>query len=119
MSVAGSEGVPSRRSGATYAGVPNVSPSSSSSGAPTRVAMPKSSTFTPIVVSMMLPGVMSRCTKPIRCAAASASATCAQTSSASGQGSGPAVSRRSRDSPASSSMTTNAVTVPSGAISSP
>ncbi len=117
--MAGCAGVPSSRSGATYAGVPNVSPSVSSSGAPTWVAMPKSSTLAPVAVSMMLAGVTSRCTMPSRCAAATASATCAHTSTAWRHGSGPAVSRASSSSPASSSITTNAVTVPSGATVSP
>ncbi len=117
--MAGWAGAPSSRSGATYAGVPNVPPSSSSSGAPTRVAMPKSSTFAPVAVIMTLAGVTSRWTMPSRCAAASASATCAPVSTAAGQGSGPSVRRWSSSSPLSSSITTNEVIEPSGATVSP
>ncbi|PSK61500.1 hypothetical protein B0E53_06598 [Micromonospora sp. MH33] len=117
--MAGWAGAPSSRSGATYAGVPKVPPSSSSSGAPTRVAMPKSSTLAPTRVIITFDGVMSRCTMPSRCAAATASATCAPVSTAAGQGSGPSVSRCSSSSPLSSSITTNEVIEPSGATVSP
>jgi hypothetical protein len=79
------------------------------------VAIPKSSTFAPVGVIITLAGVTSRWTMPSRCAAASASATSAHTRTATGQGSGPSVSRASSSSPVSSSSTTNAVTVPSGA----
>ena len=41
-----------------------------------RLARPKSSSLTPLDVSMMLPGFRSRWTMPARCAAASASAIC-------------------------------------------
>ena len=37
-------------------------------------AKPKSSSFTPLFVSMTLPGLRSRCTMPARCALSSASA---------------------------------------------
>ena len=70
-------------------------------------------------VIITLAGVMSRCTMPSRCAAASASATWAPISTASGQGSGPSVSRCSSSSPLSSSITTNEVIEPSGATVSP
>jgi hypothetical protein len=78
MSVAAEAGSPAKRSGATYAGVPITGPSGSSSACPTEAAMPKSSTLAPEGVSMMLPGLMSRCTTFSACAAASAAATSAQ-----------------------------------------
>ncbi|AEV86251.1 MAP/microtubule affinity-regulating kinase 3 [Actinoplanes sp. SE50/110] len=117
-SVAGSAGLPSRRSGAAYAGVPKVAPVSSSSGSPAAALIPKSSSFTPPLQSITLPGLMSRCTTPAACAAASAPATAAPTAAAAGHGIGPSQSRAATVSPASSSITTNGTTEPSGRTAS-
>ena len=70
-----------------YGNVPKISPSvAEASGlnfspvvplattGPRQRASPKSSSFTPDVVSMMLAGLRSRCTMPLACAAASAPA---------------------------------------------
>ena len=84
-----------------------------------RVAMPKSSTLTPLSVSMMLSGVMSRWTTPRRWALASAPATATQMRTASRQGSGPSVNRAESGSPSSSSITTYGETVPSSLTVSP
>ncbi len=81
--------------------------------------MPKSSTFAPAGESMTLPGLMSRCTSPRACAAASAAATCAPTSSAAGAGSGPDRSRSARVGPWTSSITTYGTGGPEPSADSP
>ncbi len=84
---------------------------------PSARAMPKSSTFTPPPDSMMLAGLMSRCTSPAACAASSASHTAAAIAAASPAGSIPASSRTwRRVRPATSSITINGV-VPSTPLS--
>ena len=71
-------------------------------------AMPKSMTFTwPVVVIMMLPGLMSRCTTPARCEYSSAVSTPSMTRTAAAGSSGPSwmmsLSRR----PSTNSMMMN------------
>ncbi len=92
MSVRASASTPSSCSGAMYWNVPRIVPSAvsgvrgscvgafivndddgASASTPIR-ARPKSKSFTPLRVSITFPGFRSRCTTPLRCAAASASA---------------------------------------------
>ena len=72
MSVRGSQGLPSFCSGDMYAGVPRTPRVRLSSSAP--FASPKSSTLTPVLVSMILAGFRSRWTRPLAWAAAMAEA---------------------------------------------
>ncbi len=68
-------------------------------------AMPKSMIFAcPSPTSMMLPGLMSRCTTPRACATASAEATWPAMSSASSSGSAPCAMRSRNSTPCSSSI---------------
>ncbi len=99
--------------------MPNIRPVASSSGSPIAAAIPKSTTFDPPGVTMMLPGVTSRCTTPCRCASVSAAATSAQIRTAYRHGSGPWSSRDCNDSPSSSSITTNGRTAWPGPRASP
>ena len=101
-------------SGLIYAGVPVTTPSpvaggmraSRGSGA-SALARPKSSTFTvPAAVSLMLPGLRSRWTMPLSCAASSASAIWRANSSATSSGKGPPESQSANVGPAMSSITT-------------
>ncbi len=69
--------------------------------------MPKSTTFTPVAVSITLPGVTSRCTTPRACAVASAEATSAATVTASRHGRRPSRANRAVSGPPSiNSITT-------------
>ena len=69
-------------------------------------AMPKSVTLTrPSAAISRLPGLMSRCTTPLRCAACSAWAAWASTSAVRRGGSGPVASTAASDGPSTSSMT--------------
>ena len=87
--------------------MPSSAPSGPLSLSPTSAEMPKSTTFTPVGVSMTLPGVTSRCTTPRACAAASAEATSAPMVIASRHGSCPSrPSRPLSGPPSTSSMTT-------------
>jgi hypothetical protein len=85
-----SSSLPSTCSGDMYWNVPTIVPSwvkgdrcgavavsvaSEAEGIVGR-ARPKSRSFAPVEVSMMLPGFRSRCTTPLRCALSSASAIC-------------------------------------------
>ena len=88
MSVRASTSPPSSCSGAMYWNVPTIAPSSVScffsvamlvsatAALSAGLAKPKSSSFTPDFVSMMLPGFTSRWTTPALCAFSSASAIC-------------------------------------------
>src|SRR5262245_34869444 len=69
------------------------------SSSPTRAEMPKSMTFASVGASNTLAGLMSRCTRPISCAATSAAATSAHARTAWRQGSGPSASRRGEAAP--------------------
>jgi hypothetical protein len=80
--------------------------------------MPKSTTFAPDPVSMMLAGFTSRWTSPRACTAASAAATCAQISVAKRHGNGSPRSRWSSGTPSTSSITTKG-TVPWSDADSP
>ena len=99
-----------------YAGVPIVCPiivngaevvrSPPASPSETRLAIPKSRTFTePDDPIMMLLGFRSRCTIPASCAALSASATCSVYSMARTALSGPPDSTWERGSPRTYSIT--------------
>ena len=70
-----------------------------------RVAIPKSSSFTPDLVNITLAGFKSRCTTPDRCALSRASQIWVAYSSARMSGSGARSNRRSRVSPSMYSMT--------------
>lgn len=99
-----SAGPPCNCSGAMYAGVPTAVPAmvrvaSCREVPPVEAASPKSSTFTPLLPSMMLPGFRSRWTMPRACAAASAPAICAPNSKARSTPSRPRASRSARVSP--------------------
>ena len=97
MSVRASAWCPSICSGAMYWNVPTIAPWAVIAGGvvsamlrppelctePVALASPKSSSFAPVFVSMTLPGLRSRCTRPARCAAASASPTWMAIASAS------------------------------------
>ena len=87
MSVRASASSPSSCSGAMYWNVPRivpsavrgfccVAPSGGLKAAAPLFARPKSSSFAPDFVIMMLPGFRSRWTIPARCALSSASAIC-------------------------------------------
>jgi hypothetical protein len=118
MSDAGSVTSSSRRSGATYAGVPSTSPSGSvEPDVPIAAAMPKSTTLTPAGVTITLAGLMSRCTSPSACAAASAADTSAPTRIANRGGTGPASSRSCSVPPRTSSITTYGTQAPSASAS--
>ncbi len=69
------------------------------------LASPKSSSFAPDLVSMMLPGFRSRCTTPCRWALSSASAISMAWRSAWSRGRAPFFSRSASDSPSMYSMT--------------
>ncbi len=86
---------------------------------PAGAAMPKSSTFAPVSVSITFAGLMSRCTTPMRCAAASAPATCPAVRTASGQASGPPASRSASVCPSTSSITRYGTTTPLSSVASP
>ena len=68
-------------------------------------ARPKSSSFTPDFVSMMLPGFKSRWMIPLRCAASSAPAISTPNFKAWSIGSAPFASRSASVSPSRNSMT--------------
>ena len=119
MSVRASAARPSSCSGAMYCGVPTTAPSTVSdrssvvstdgepsafSGAIAR-ARPKSRSLAPDFVSMTLPGLRSRWTIPLRCAASRAAAISAPHRMTSGRGIGPRSSRAASVSPSTSSMT--------------
>ena len=118
MSVRVSVACPSSCSGAMYGSVPRIVPSAVSafstlvsasgdvatSSAALR-ASPKSSSFGPLFVSMMLPGLRSRWTMPLWCAFASAPATAAPMRSTASSGRAPLLMRSPSDSPSISSIT--------------
>ncbi len=123
MSVRASASVPSNCSGAMYWKVPRIDPSAvsgvravplsafmvsdeSDTGPSTPIrARPKSSSFTPLRVSITFPGFRSLCTTPLRCAAARASAISRPYRSTSSSGNGPPVSFWARVVPSRYSMT--------------
>ena len=73
------------------------------------LAKPKSISLVPALVSMMLPGLRSRCTMPARCAISKASATSIPIFRSSGNGKGPFRRRSARVSPSRNSMTRKSV----------
>jgi hypothetical protein len=83
-------------------------PSSNSSGTagPAAAAIPKSTTLAPVGVTITFAGLMSRCTRPSACAAASAEATSPQIRKTARGGSGPNATRWARVGPLTSSITT-------------
>jgi hypothetical protein len=89
----------------------------SSSGTPTRAAMPKSKTFTPTGVRKTLAGLTSRWTMPSAWAAARAEAISAQIWNARAGDIG--VGSADSGVPSSSSMTTKGVRRPCGPSNSP
>ncbi len=125
MSVRPSASLPSSCSGAMYWNVPRIVPSCvrfSPVAAPITVgsdvapddgalvgaiafASPKSSSLTPVFVSITLPGFRSRCTIPCRCALSSASAISTPIFSVCVSGSEPPARRADSVSPSRYSMT--------------
>jgi hypothetical protein len=73
------------------------------------LAKPKSSSLAPLLVSMMLPGLMSRWMIPSRCAFSTADAISIAVLSARSIGSAPFARRAASVSPSRYSMTRNAV----------
>jgi hypothetical protein len=92
-------------------------PSTSNSSSPvppglTAAAMPKSTTLAPVSVTITLAGLMSRCTRPSACAAASAAATSAATRIAKRGDIGPLSIRCCKVLPRTSSITTYGIEAP-------
>ena len=116
-SVRASASLPSSCSGAMYCIVPRIVPGTVSglscvvsadsvdTGDTLSFARPKSSSFVPLSVSMMLPGFRSRWTMRAWCALSSASATSMAYSSACSNGSAPFASRCASVSPSRYSIT--------------
>ncbi len=97
---------PEMRSGAMYKAVPMTMPGAVIGAEPAACAIPKSVSFTrPSELSSMLPGLMSRCTRRARCAAASPSAACARMSQATSASSGPRSISSASDGPSTYSST--------------
>ena len=108
-----SASLPCACSGDMYCQVPRIVPacvtsvtvSSSPATARSIFASPKSRTFTPDFVSMILAGFRSRCTIPLRCAASSAAANWSASGSAFSGANEPLARRASNVSPSTSSIT--------------
>ena len=106
-SPAGVVSCPMACSGAMYWAVPTTIPAWVTAADPIDLAMPKSVSLTcPEGVMRMLPGLTSRCTNPIACAALSARPVCSSMSRVWRSGSDPSRDRTSDSgSPTTSSMT--------------
>ena len=119
-SLRASASLPSNCSGAIYCGVPMMVPRPVSGVDSVTVAVmaamlpvtagrnfatPKSSSFAPLLVSMMLLGFRSRCTTPARCALSSASAISMAHLSASPDVRGPRCRRSASVCPSRCSIT--------------
>ncbi len=72
-----SAGLPSRCSGAMYAGVPSTMRLAVTVSSWPVFASPKSKTLIPDFAIMMFAGLRSRCTMPLLCASARAAKICA------------------------------------------
>ncbi len=113
-------------SGEKYEAVPTIAEVSAIVAEESAIAraMPKSMTFTwPEAVSMMLPGLMSRCTTPARCEYSSAVSTWAMIRHASAGSRGPSARMSLSRRPSTCSMTmkgtTDSTPLASRTLSSP